>query len=81
MHRVVRGIVAGSLIGAAVGLAMLARQRQGMASGMAMKMKPQRMMKPARGTVRMVKDQTKHWTSVLKEGTGAITQRLAHRHS
>ncbi len=81
MHRVIRGIVTGSLIGAAVGLVMLARQKRGMASGMQRAMKSQRMMKPARGTVRLVKDQGRHWTSVLKEGTGAIAQRLAHRHS
>ena len=77
MKRVVRGIIAGSLIGAAVGLVMLARKKPGIVTGM--KVQPKQMTDQTRGTIKMVKDQTKRWTSALKDGTEAITQRLASR--
>ena len=81
MHKIVRGIVAGSVIGATVGLAMLMRKKQSMAP-LKMRSNSMRMMKnQSRGTVQLVKDQTKHWSNVLKDGTASITQRLAHRNS
>ncbi len=80
MHKLVRGIIAGSVIGATVGLAMLMRKKQGMAP-LRMRSNPMRMKHQHRGTVQMVKDQTKRWSNVLKDGTVSITQRLAHRNS
>ncbi len=73
MNRILRGLVAGSLVGAAVGLAMLAGRRRGMISAAS--------SNNARGSMRMVRDNTIRLTSALKDGTEAFSRRMARRMS
>ncbi|MGE5582798.1 MAG: YtxH domain-containing protein [Bacillota bacterium] len=79
MNRLVRGIVAGSVIGAAVGVVMLMRRKPGMMKDM--RMQPERINDRARGTVKMVRDNARRWTSAVKDGTEAFSRKLAHRTS
>ena len=77
MNRFVRGIVAGSLIGATVGVVMLMRRNQSMTRNM--KNQSNKISGRARGTVRMVRDSAKRWTSAVKDGTEAFSRKLANR--
>lgn len=72
MNRVFRSLVAGSLVGAAVGLVMLAGRRRGMVD-------TGQIDQRARGTARMVRDNAMKWTSAMKNGTEAFSRRLARR--
>lgn len=74
MNKVLRGLVAGSLVGTAVGLVMLANRRRGM-------MDTEQMTHSARGAARMVRDNAMKWTSAMKNGTEAFSRRLARRMS
>ncbi len=78
MKRVIRGIVTGSLVGAAVGLALLWRKKSAMMIS-AKNMRSNELKRQTRGTVKLVKDNTRKWSSVLKDGKEAISQRLARR--
>ncbi|NLW47814.1 MAG: hypothetical protein GXY86_10830 [Firmicutes bacterium] len=71
MNRVLRSLVTGSLVGAAVGLVMLTGRRRGMMNTAS--------TNNARGAVRMVRDNTMRWTSALKNGTEAFSRRMARR--
>lgn len=75
MNKLVRGVVTGSIIGAAVGLTMLWRNRK---MGM---MNTQDMSRQARGTMNMVKNNAMRWTSAVKNGTEALSRRLARRNN
>jgi gas vesicle protein len=77
MNRLVRGIVTGSVIGAAVGVVMLMRKKQGVIRNM--NMQSDQLSGRTRGTVRMVRDNAKRWTSAVKSGTEAFSRKLAHR--
>lgn len=70
MNRVVRSLIAGSLVGAAVGLVMLTGRRRGMINAG---------QETTRGTMKMVRDNTMRWTSALKNGTEAFSRRMARR--
>ena len=74
MNRVLRSLVAGSLVGAAVGLVVLANRRRGMIN-------TDPINHSARGTARMVRDNAMKWTSAMKNGTEAFSRRLARRMS
>lgn len=74
MNKVLRGLIAGSLVGAAVGMVMLANRRRGM-------MDTEQMAHSARGTAKMVRDNAMKWTSAMKNGTEAFSRRLARRMS
>lgn len=74
MNRVVRSLIAGSLVGAAVGLVMLANRRRGM-------MDTGQIDDRARGTVKMVRDNAMRWGSAMKNGTEAFSRKLARRNS
>lgn len=79
MHKLVRGVITGSLIGAGVGVAMLAMRSR---NQMMMKARgPQELNERTRGTMRMVKDNAMRWTSAVKSGTEAFSRKLAHRMS
>ncbi len=71
MNKVIRSLVAGSLVGAAVGLVMLAGRRRGMMNA--------RQVNSAHGAMKMVRDNTMRWTSALKNGTEAFSRRMARR--
>jgi gas vesicle protein len=77
MNRLVKGIVTGSMIGAAVGVVMLMRKKQGVIRNM--NMQSDQLSGRTRGTVRMVRDNAKRWTSAVKSGTEAFSRKLAHR--
>ena len=77
MNRLVRGIITGSVIGAAVGVAMLMRKRQSVMGNM--NMRSDQLSERTRGTVRMGRDNAKRWTSAVKSGTEAFSRKLAHR--
>ena len=79
MNKLVRGIITGSLIGAAVGVVMLVHRKPGAFRNM--NIRPEQMKDPARGTVRMVRDNAMRWTSAVKDGTEAFSRKLAHRTS
>ncbi len=72
MNRVLRSLIAGSLVGAAVGLVMLANRRRGM-------MNTGQIENRARGTVNMVRDNAMRWGSAMKNGTESFSRRLARR--
>ncbi|MCL6590290.1 MAG: hypothetical protein K6U80_10090 [Firmicutes bacterium] len=74
MNKLVRGVIAGSLIGAGVGVAMLMMRRKN-------PMKPEVMSRRTRGTLEAVKDNALRWTSALKSGTESFSRRLARRSS
>jgi hypothetical protein len=71
MNRLIRVIVAGGVVGAAVGVAMLMRK-----PGMMAKMQPQ---SRTSGTLRMVRNKAIRITSAVKDGTEAFSRGLARR--
>lgn len=75
MNRVFRSLIAGSLVGAAVGLAMLVNRKRGMVINTG------QINHQARGTAKMVRDNAMKWTSAMKNGTEAFSRRLARRMS
>ncbi len=77
MNRLIRGIITGSVIGAAVGMAMLVRNKPSMVKKMMFQ--PEKLNNSASGTVRMVRDNAMRWTSAVKSGTEAFSRKLAHR--
>ena len=79
MNRLIRGIITGSLIGAAVGVVMLMRKRSGGLKNM--NIQPGQINGRAHGTVRMVRDNAMRWTSAVKSGTEAFSRKLARRTS
>lgn len=74
MTRIFRSLIVGSMVGAAVGLMMMANRRRGM-------MDAGRVNQKARGTMRMVRDNTARLTSALRDGGEAFSRRLARRMS
>jgi hypothetical protein len=78
MNRLVRGIITGSVIGATVGVVMLMR-KPGVMKGM--NMQADQLSGRTRGTVRLVRDNARRWTSAVKNGTEAFSRKLAHRTS
>ena len=79
MNKLVRGVVTGSLIGAAVGVAMLWRNRKGKKLMNRSQMNLKHMNQGTRGTIRMMKDNAVHISSAVKDGTRAFTRRLSKR--
>lgn len=79
MHKLIRGVITGSIIGAGVGVTMLVMRNRN--QKMTMARGPRELNEGARGTIRMVKDNAMRWTSAVKSGTEAFSQRLAHRTS
>lgn len=75
MNRLVRGLITGSLIGAGVGIAMLVMNRR---NG---NLQSQQIRRQTRSTVGIVKDNAIRLTSAVKNGTEAISRRLARRSS
>lgn len=73
MNKVIRVLIAGSLVGAAVGLAMLGKKNRNMMS----MIRPNRFKKRTRGTYALVKDNTIRFSSAIKDGTEAFSRSLA----
>ena len=79
MNKLVRGLVTGSLVGAAVGVAMLAmKKKRGMTTNMNLR-QANRVNQQARGTISVVKDNAMRWSAAVKNGTEAFSRRLARR--
>ena len=76
MNRLTRGLFIGTLVGSAVGLMMLIRKRQGM---MDSSDQVTRVTRRSRNAMRMVKDKAHRWTSAVKSGSEAFTDKLARR--
>lgn len=80
MNKMVRGVITGTVIGAAVGVAMLVRNRRSnMNLSSSMKMDMGKVNRQARGTIRLVSDNAKRLTSAVKTGTETFTRKLARR--
>ena len=79
MNRIVRGIITGSVIGATVGVVMLMRKKSGVMKNM--NIQADHLSGQTRGTVKMVRDNARRWTSAVKNGTEAFSRKLAHRTS
>jgi hypothetical protein len=77
MNRIVRGIITGSVIGATVGVVMLMRRRSGVMKNM--NMQADQLSGRTHGTVKMVRDNARRWTTAVKSGTEAFSRKLAHR--
>jgi cell division protein FtsI/penicillin-binding protein 2 len=68
------------VMGAFVGVAMLARRRKNaMMNGNSMKTGMGKVNRQARGTIRLVHDNAKRLTSAVKTGTESFTRKLARR--
>jgi uncharacterized MAPEG superfamily protein len=80
MHKLIRGVITGTLIGAGVGVAMLVMRNRNQKM-MAMARGPRELNERSRGTIRMVKDNAMRWTSAVKSGTEAFSRKLAQRTS
>ncbi|HBF35784.1 MAG TPA: hypothetical protein DDW50_00505 [Firmicutes bacterium] len=79
MNKLLRGIITGSIIGATVGVVMLMRKRSGVMKSM--NIQSDQLSGRTRGTVKMVRDNARRWTSAVKNGTEAFSRKLAHRTS
>ncbi len=79
MNKLVRGIITGSVIGATVGVVMLMRKKSGVMKNM--NLQADQLSGRTHGTVKMVRDNAKRWTSAVKNGTEAFSRKLAHRTS
>jgi gas vesicle protein len=79
MNKLVRGIITGSVIGATVGVVMLLRKNSSVMKNM--NMQTDQLSGRTRGTVKMVRDNARRWTSAVKNGTEAFSRKLAHRTS
>jgi hypothetical protein len=77
VHKLIRGVITGSLIGAGVGVAMLMMRNRNQKM-MEMARGPRELNERARGTIRMVKDNAMRWTSAVKSGTKAFSHKLAN---
>lgn len=84
MNRLVRSLITGSIVGAAVGVSMVVLQKRAnhnsskpMMKGRVPKMT--RASEQSRGAVRMVRDNTMRWTSAIKNNTEALSKRLSRR--
>ena len=77
MNKLARGLITGSLIGAGVGVAMLLVQRNTKMGTL----QSQTIGQQARGTIGVVKDNAIRLSSAVKNGTEAISRRLARRSS
>jgi hypothetical protein len=76
----VRGVVAGTVIGAVVGLAMMTRSRKNNINlSSTMKMGMGKVNRQAKGTIRLVHDNAKRLTSAVKTGTDTFTRKLSRR--
>lgn len=72
----IRGIIASTVVGAAVGTVMIMRRRK--ISQKMMKFSPGRLVRKTRDTAMpMVRDNAKRWSSVFRVGTRALTRRLS----
>ena len=80
MNRLVRGMLAGGLVGVAAAgtFMMVGRRRQRMMARMA---RPQMMRRRARHTLRIVRDGAFRLGSAFKSGTDAFASRLSKRGS
>lgn len=81
MNKLIRGVVTGSLIGAAVGVAMLMRNRKSMSlmKNARSEMNFNRLNRKTRGTIKMMKDNAVNISSAVKDGTRAFTRKLSRR--
>lgn len=81
MNRLIRGVLTGSLIGAAVGVTMLWRKRRDMKflSKSRSQMNLRQMNRGTRGTIRMMKDNAVQLSSAVQDGTRAFTRKLSKR--
>ncbi|HYH01706.1 MAG TPA: hypothetical protein VEC37_01250 [Bacillota bacterium] len=77
MNRMIRGIITGTVIGAAVGAVMLMRNKR-MNRSM-MQFSPAKLAQKTRETVPMVRDNAMRWTSAVRTGTRALTRKLSRR--
>jgi hypothetical protein len=75
LNRMIQGIVASTVIGAAVGAVMLLRRKNQM--GRTIEINSASMAPKNRGVIPMVRN-AKRWTSAVRSGTKALTRKLAH---
>lgn len=82
----VRSVVTGGIVGAAVGVTMLmmkkARAREaGQMAGRALHSteRMERVQHGARSAAKMVRDNTMRWTSAMKNSTDTLSKRLTRR--
>ena len=78
LNKVAQGVITGTLVGAAVGVAMLMR-RNGMGLFKMANRRSRMMNKRAGSTFKMVRDRAMHWTSGMKNETSSFTQKLLRR--
>lgn len=80
MNKVVRGVVAGGVVGAAVGAMMLLQNNRNRNPWMRMGYRRSRQFgRQAGSTWRMVRDQAMHWTSGVRQNTGLLSRNLIRR--
>jgi hypothetical protein len=80
MNKIVRGVITGTVIGAAVGMAMLTRRKKSVIDiGNSMKTGMGKVNRQGRGAIRLVHDNAKRLTSAVKTGTETFTRKLARR--
>jgi hypothetical protein len=75
INQMVRGIVASTVIGAAVGVMMLFRRKNRMSR--TMEFSTAQMAQKTRGAIPMVRNNAKRWTSAVRSGTKALTRKLS----
>jgi hypothetical protein len=75
LNRIVQGIVASTLIGAAVGTVMLIRQKKQRGT-MGFANVP--LTRQNRGAIPMVRNNARRWTSAVRSGTKALTRKLSN---
>jgi hypothetical protein len=76
LNRMIQGIVASTVIGAAVGVVMIMRRRN--QSGRMMGFNPASVVQRTRGAIPMVRNKAKRWTSAVRSSTKAFTRKLSN---
>ncbi|HOJ78077.1 MAG TPA: hypothetical protein PLZ08_08960 [Bacillota bacterium] len=79
MNKLIRGALTGSLIGAAVGVVMLLRNKTRMRMMSNVRVNPKSFGRKTLGTMDLVKDNAMNWTSNVKNSTRAFARRMSRR--
>ncbi|MGD8399842.1 MAG: hypothetical protein PVH64_02735 [Bacillota bacterium] len=76
LNRMIQGIVASTVIGAAVGVVMLMRRRN--RTGRMIGVSSASVASRTRGAIPMVRNNAKRWTSAVRNSTKAFTRKLSN---